>query len=285
VFWSIYFFLFLPDVLPPAEGDTSVDTPRNSLNLPVIAEDAKKRKGEEDLLEVDTTFIVFNFASPAEEVADILSHLRDGGRGAIFVFDETVRERRRHCEDTTFEVGIPELTSLQRRNPVGNAKSFSPVVTGEERKDVVNTTEGEVLANTEGDGAQIRGFSTVVGELGCLGVGVGHREPVGGLAFADFITTFGVRNSVSDFLVTGELLDFLLGHEGLEVVVSETLKRVARGEDLRVDLTTAANGVPVHTCKTVLRSGIVLGPVPVTVNGMRFMSTHFFVCYFIFNKR
>jgi hypothetical protein len=269
-------FLLLPSVLPPAERNAGVDTPSDTLNLPVIAEETAEGQGEEDLLEVDAAFIIFNFASPAEEVANVLGHLGDGGGGAIFVLEETVGEGRGHGEDAALEVGIPELTGLQGGNPVGDAEGLSPVVASEEREDVVDTTEGEVLTNTEGDGTQIRGFSTVVGELGRLGVGVGHGKPVGGLTLADFVLAFRVGDGISDFLLSGELLDFFLGHEGLEVVVGEALERVARGEDLRVDLTTATNGVPVHTSKAVHGSRIVLSPVPVTVNRMCFVTTHFF---------
>lgn len=238
----------------------------------MIAQDTSESKREEDLLEVDTALIILDFASPAEEVADVLSHLGDGGGGAVFVLEEAVSEGRGHGEDTTLEVGIPELTGLQRGDPVRDAESVTPVIASEEREDVVNTTEGEVLTNTEGDGAQIRGFSTVVGELGGLGVGVREGKPVGGLALADLVGTLGVGLSVGDLLLGGEGLDLFLGHEGLEVIVGETLEGMARGEDLRVDLATAADSVPVHTGEAVLGSRIVLCPVPFTVNGMSFVA-------------
>ena len=275
-------FLFLPSVLPEAEGNTSVHAPSDLLNLEVIQETSEEGKGEHNLLEVDTAFVIFNFASPAEEVADVLGHLRDGGGGTIFVFDEAVREGRRHGDDTTLHVGVPELTRLERRHPVRDTEGVSPVVAGEEGEDVVNTTEGKVITNTEGDGSQIRGFSTVVGELGGLGVGVGEGKPIGGLTLAGEEVTFSIRLSVGDFLLSGELLDFFLGHEGLEVIVGETLEGMARSEDFGVDLTTTADGVPVHTSEEVVGSRIVLSPVPFTVNGMSFVTTHVF-CFFFKN--
>jgi hypothetical protein len=275
----------LVGVLPPAVEDTGVHAPGDVSDLVVVQQAGHDDEREPELLEVDAALVVLNLGSPAEEVADVLGHLGDGRGGAVLVLDQAVGERRGHGEDAALEVRVPELAGLQGRHPVGDAEGVFPVVAGEQREDVVDTTKGDVLADTEGDGAEIRRLGAVVGELGGLGVGVGEGKPVGGLALAEVELALRVGDGVHDLLLGGELLDLLLGHEGLEVVEGQALEGMARREDLGVDLAAAADGVPVHTGEAGVVAGIVLDPVPFAMNGMSLVSTHFFFFFFDVKKK
>lgn len=192
-----------------------------------------QRRGHDERLQTPLlSVVVLGLRGPVQKCGHILGHLRGGGRSAVLIFHQVVKQHSAHGNGATGEVWVVVGSCRQR-----NTGWWLVWVPGQKRKNVV----GAAVSGLD-DQRQVRRQRTLVGSPGSLLVRVWSWNIVSQLSWS-----FSGVSLVIGLVVVLQLFAEGLGLGGRvrnthQVSPGNSVQRMARSTNFLVNLVSSSDG-------------------------------------------